>query len=228
MYVYTSEDGIHFSEGREVFTRANCGVKYNTLTDKFMMAYEYTTGNLSRVYYMESDDGYKFTYSNFIEAANNEDILSTGAGFVRCYPDFVHDGTGCINDYTFYVAYMEGTMADAGNDWRQYANTWDIHISAVNLAFCENRTQVLPDGHVYTEDTIQPYRARPYRIRGADRRHTEADGGAADRRAGNGIRGRGGECRGAQCFGLQGRAQQHDGNLPRPPIRKRRFMCSST
>ena len=160
MYVYTSEDGIHFSEGREVFTRANCGVKYNTLTDKFMMAYEYTTGNLSRVYYMESDDGYKFTYSNFIEASNNEDILSTGAGFVRCYPDFVHDGTGCINDYTFYVAYMEGTMADAGNDWRQYANTWDIHISAVNLAFCENRTQVLPDGHVYTEDTIQPYRAR--------------------------------------------------------------------
>lgn len=57
MYVFTSDDGIHFSEGQRVFDRANCGVKFNTLTQKFMMAYEYTQNGVSRVYYMESDDG---------------------------------------------------------------------------------------------------------------------------------------------------------------------------
>lgn len=159
MYVFTSEDGITFSEGKEVFTRANCGVKYNTLTEKFMLAYEYTEGGISRVYYMESDDGYTFTYSNLVEASKNTDVLSTGSGFVRCYPDFVSDGHGNVNTYTMYVAYMEGTMADSGNDWRQYSSTWDIHIAAVNLAPYANRTQVLPDGHVLTDETIVPYRA---------------------------------------------------------------------
>lgn len=159
MYVFTSRDGIHFGEGREVFTRAGSGVKYNTLTEKFMMAYEYTTGTISRVYYMESEDGVKFTYSNFTEASNNKNILSKGGGFVRGYPDFVGNGMGQVSDYTAYVAYMEGRMADAGNDWRQYSATWDIHIAAFNVSQYANRRQVLPNGRVYLEETIEVYRA---------------------------------------------------------------------
>ena len=158
MYLYTSDDGIHFSEGVQVFDRANCGVKYNTVTEKFMMAYEYTQKGVSRVYYMQSDDGVEFTYAGLVDAGGNPDILSTGGSFVRGYPDFVGDGEGNVSSYTFYVAYMEGTMADAGQDWRQYCNTWDIHIAAVNLKEFANRTQVLPDGHVLTQKTLEPYR----------------------------------------------------------------------
>lgn len=159
MYLFTSTDGVHFDGGTEVFTRAGCGVKYNALTEKFMLAYEYTQGGVSRVYYMESADGVKFTYSGYTEAANNQNILSKGAGFVRGYPDFVHDGTGQVCDHTVYVAYMEGRMADSGQDWRQYSSTWDIHIAMFNPAEYANRAQVLPDGRVCTEETILPYRA---------------------------------------------------------------------
>lgn len=85
MYVFTSDDGIHFSEGQRVFDRANCGVKFNTLTQKFMMAYEYTQNGVSRVYYMESDDGFEFTYAGLSDAGKNTDILSTGGGKLHLY-----------------------------------------------------------------------------------------------------------------------------------------------
>ncbi len=158
MYVFQSTDGIHFDQGQEVFTRAGSGIKYNTLTQKFMMTYEYSQGRMSRVYYMESDDGVKFTYSNYTEAANNQNILSTGGGFVRGYPDFIGNGSGHVNGHTVYVSYMEGKMADTGNDWRQYAHTWDIHFAAFNLAQYANRTMVLPNGHIKNSDTMLPYR----------------------------------------------------------------------
>ena len=77
---------------------------------------------------------------------------------MRGYPDFIGDGHGNVNTHTAYVAYMEGTMADSGQDWRQYCNTWDIHIAAVNLKEYANRMQVLPDGHIVTQDTLEPYR----------------------------------------------------------------------
>ena len=160
-YVTTSTDGINFeSEGREVFTRAGSGVKYNELTGKFMMAYEYTTGRNSKVYYMESTDGYKFTYSNYTEASSNQNVLSTGAGFVRGYPDFVGNGEGHVTTHTVYVSYMEGTMADGGNDWRQYSHTWDIHIAAFNPAEFEKRTIVLPNGRIKTSETMKNYRTK--------------------------------------------------------------------
>lgn len=49
-------------------------------------------------------------------------------------------------------------MADTGNDWRQYAHTWDIHFAAFNLAQYANRTMVLPNGHIKNSDTMLPYR----------------------------------------------------------------------
>lgn len=167
MYLFKSTDGIHFDAGQEVFVRAGSGVKYNTLTNKFMMTYEYTQGRLSKIYYMESDNGVKFTYSNYTEAANNQDILSTGGGFVRGYPDFIGDGYGHVNSHTVYVSYMEGKMADTGNDWRQYAHTWDIHFAAFNVAEYANRTMVLPNGRILNNDTMDSYREKhePYEDR---------------------------------------------------------------
>lgn len=158
MYVATSDDGVNFTAGREVFLRAGSGVKYNDLTGKFMYAYEYTEGRLSKIFYMESSDGYNFTYKNYIEAAANENVLSKGAGFVRGYPDFISDGYGHVKTHTVYAAYMEGKMAESGNDWRQYAHTWDIHIAAFNPAEFAGRTMVLPDGNVYNSVTVTPYR----------------------------------------------------------------------
>ncbi len=160
MYVFRSTDGVHFDDGEEVFTRAACGVKYNTLTNRFMMAYEYTQGMNSRVYYMESADGVHFTYDNFTEAVNNPDVLSKGVGMVRGYPDFVSDGMGQVHDHTVYVSFMEGQMAEGGMDWRAYCNTWDIHIAAFNPAVYANRTHVLPNGRVYTEETVGVYKAK--------------------------------------------------------------------
>ncbi len=157
-YVSTSTDGIHFERGQEVFRRAGSGVKYNALTQKFMMAYEYTQGRVSRVYYMESDDGVNFTYKDYTTAASNQNILSKGGGFVRGYPDFVGNGHGIVDTETAYVAYMEGRMADSGNDWRQYAYTWDIHIAAFNLPQYANRAMVLPNQTIIGDKALEPYR----------------------------------------------------------------------
>ncbi len=158
MYVFRSKDGIHFDEGQQVFTRAGCGIKYNTLTGKFMLAYESTQGRASRVYYMESDDGVKFTYDSVATAGANKEILSHGTGFVRGYPDFVGDGSGQVHSHTVYVGYMEGRMADSGNDWRQYSPTWDVHIAMYNPKEFALRTQVLPNGEVYSKDAAKPYK----------------------------------------------------------------------
>lgn len=157
MYLYTSSDGINFDEGREVFTRAGCGVKYNTNTNKFMMAYEYTINNISRVYFMDSTDGVNFTYKSLSEASNNKNIVSRGSGLVHGYPDFVGNELGLITNDTIYCAYMEGKMSDAGVDWRQYSNTWDIHLSMFELPYCSNKTMVLPNGYVNNNETITPY-----------------------------------------------------------------------
>ena len=158
MYVSTSTDGINFSEGKQVFLRAGSGIKYNVKTQKFMFAYEYSSGGMSKVYYMESDDGFNFTYADYTSAANNQNILSKGGGFVRGYPDFVSDALGQVDGYTCYVAYMEGKMADAGKDWRQYSATWDIHIAMFNLKEYANRPMTLPNGKINNKENITPYR----------------------------------------------------------------------
>lgn len=157
MYCFTSKDGITFGEGKQVFMRAGTGVKYNTKTETFMMAYEYTIDRQSKIYYMESKDGFQFTYSDLLSAASNVNILSRSGGFVRGYPDFVANELGQVDGYTIYVAYMEGRMADLGNDWRQYSPTWDIHIAMFNLAPYANRTMVLPNGYILNDDTYVPY-----------------------------------------------------------------------
>ncbi len=157
-YVTKSTDGVHFDEGEQVFVRAGSGVKYNALTEKFMMAYEYTVSGNSKVYYMESSDGVHFTYDNYTMAANNENVLSKGSGFVRGYPDFVGNEHGQVTTHTAYVSYMEGKMADAGNDWRQYSATWDIHIAAVNVAEFANRAMVLPNQTIKNTEALKPYR----------------------------------------------------------------------
>lgn len=157
MYLFTSKDGITFDAGTQVFTRAGCGVKYNDTTGKFMLAYEYTMSGLSKIYYMESDDGVHFTYSNYTEASQNKNVISRGHTFVHGYPDFVADEYGHTQGYTLYAAYMEGKAADAGNDWRQYSATWDIHISMFNLPAYAKRTQVLPNGLIKHSETMKPY-----------------------------------------------------------------------
>ncbi len=157
MYLYMSDDGISFDEGREVFTRAGCGVKYNTITNKFMLAYEYTMNGVSKIYFMDSDDGIKFTYKSLSEAGNNKNILSRGNGLVHGYPDFIANEIGQITTDSIYCAYMEGKMSDAGVDWRQYSNTWDIHISMFELPYCSNKTMVLPNGYIFNNETITPY-----------------------------------------------------------------------
>lgn len=158
MYVATSTDGENFTEGQQVFLRAGSGVKYNVKTGKFMYAYEYTSGSVSKIYYMESTDGVHFTYSDYAGAAANENVLSKGAGFVRGYPDFVSNGLGQVTGYTCYVAYMEGKMADAGKDWRQYSSTWDIHIAMFNPAEFENRPMQLPNGKINSKENLTSYR----------------------------------------------------------------------
>lgn len=165
MYLFKSNDGIHFERGTQVFTRAGCGVKYNDLTNKFMLLYEQTVDGQSKIGYMESNDGINFTYKDLTMSYNNPNIVSRGNGLVRGYADFVANGQGHINDYTFYCAFMEGKTADAGHDWRQYSNTWDIHITMVNLPQYGNRTQVLPNGYVVDELTLPNY----------DTKHVEYD-----------------------------------------------------
>ena len=157
MYLYKSKDGLNFERGTQVFTRAGCGVKYNDITNKFMLLYEQTVDGQSKVGYMESTDGINFTYKDLTNSYNNPNIVSRGNGTVRGYADFVSDSQGHVKDYTIYCAFMEGKAADAGHDWRQYSSTWDIHISMVNLPQFGNRAQVLPNGYVANELTLQDY-----------------------------------------------------------------------
>ena len=157
LYVFQSRDGVHFDEGQEAFLRAGSGVKYNLRTNKFMMAYELTLSAQPKVYYMESDDGVHFTYSDYTSAANNQNILSRGTGMTRSYPDFVSTSGAQVDGYTNYVAFMEGKNADAGQDWRQYCNTWDIHIAMFQTSDIANRPMTLPNGKINSSENIKPY-----------------------------------------------------------------------
>lgn len=156
MYMSTSKDGINFSEGVKVFDRAGCGVKFNKKTNKFMLAYERTSGGVSHIYYMESTDGIKFTYESMVEASNNSERLSKDIKQVRGYADFIGNEHGIVDGYTVYAAYMEGDMAQAG-DWRMYSNTWDIHFTAFNVKEFANRKMVLPNNKIIHDETLKLY-----------------------------------------------------------------------
>ncbi len=154
MYVATSTDGIHFSNHKQVFNRAACGVKYNTLLDKFMFTWTYD----NKVYYMESDDGLTFEYANMTEAMEHDaDTISIGRSKVRGYSDFVSDEAGHVTTHTAYCAYMEGVDPGNGQDFRLHADTWDIHLQAVNVKEYANRTMVLPNGRIKTKETAEVY-----------------------------------------------------------------------
>ncbi|MGM9814181.1 MAG: hypothetical protein ACI32C_04755 [Candidatus Enteromonas sp.] len=157
LYCFRSQDGIHFDEGTQVFLRAGSGVKYNELTKKFMMAYAYDINGQCRVFYMDSDDGIKFTYSDYAGAAANQNIIARGSGLTRNYPDYVGNESGHVTSETFYATYMEGRMAAPGDDWRTGSATWDIHFAMVNPAEYANRDQVLPNGEVYSKEAFAPY-----------------------------------------------------------------------
>lgn len=156
-YCFRSEDGVHFDEGTQVFLRAGSGVKYNDLTGKFMMTYSRDQDGQSRVYYMESDDGIAFTYSDYAGASANPNVIARGSGLVRNYPDFVSDAHGHVKTETMYVAYMEGKMAGVGSDWRQFSHTWDIHIAMVNPPEYANRPMVLPNGKLAEAEALRDY-----------------------------------------------------------------------
>ncbi len=158
MYVAKSTDGIHFTDHKQVFTRASSGVKYNTLTKKFM----FTWALNNRVRYMESDDGYNFEYSN-VNDAEDAETLSIGVTSVRGYPDFVCDENAQVTDYTCYVAYMEGVDPGNGQDFRLRADTWDIHMQAFNVKEFANRTMVLPNGRIRNNDTKKLYDNKEFR-----------------------------------------------------------------
>ena len=159
MYMSTSTDGINFSQGVMVFDRAACGVKYNALTQKFMMAFERTNSGISNIYYMESSDGVSFTYSSMAQAPLNQNLLSKNVKLVRGYADFIGNGHGVVNTHTVYVAFMEGKIAESG-DWRAHSNTWDIHIAAFNPKEFANRTMVLPNGRILNDTTVRRYEAK--------------------------------------------------------------------
>lgn len=156
-YCYTSKDGVHFGDGTQVFVRAGSGVKYNDLTQKFMMTYTYTSDGQSRVYYMDSEDGFHFTYNDYASASVNKNILARGSGLVRNYPDFICNEQGHVTTHTVYVSYMEGKMAEDGQDWRLYSSTWDVHIAMFNPPEFANRTMVLPNGEISSSDALKTY-----------------------------------------------------------------------
>lgn len=154
MYVATSTDGIHFDNHKQVFNRASCGVKYNTLLEKFMFTWTYD----NKVYYMESDDGLTFEYANMTEAMEHDaETISIGRSKVRGYSDFVSDEKGHVTTHTAYCAYMEGVDPGNGQDFRLRADTWDIHLQAVNVKEYANRTMVLPNGRIRNKETAEHY-----------------------------------------------------------------------
>ncbi len=166
MYVAKSTDGIHFTDHTEIFTRAGCGVKYNTLLEKFMLTYTYTgNAGYSRVYYMESDDGVNFPYKNLAEGEKNE-IISIGSGKVRGYSDFVSDEFGQVNTHTVYAGYMEGVDPGPGLDFRLRSDTWEIHFNAFNVKEYANRTMVLPNGRINLDETRELYKNRSFTYEG--------------------------------------------------------------
>lgn len=152
MYVAKSTDGIHFTDHAQVFTRASSGVKYNTLTQKFM----FTWALDNKVRYMESDDGYHFTYENVADAQDAETI-SIGVTKVRGYPDFVCNELGQVVTHTCYAAYMEGVDPGNGQDFRLRSDTWNIHIQAFHVKEFANRTMVLPNGYINTPEAKNVY-----------------------------------------------------------------------
>ena len=119
-----------------------------------MMAFEYNFQGQSKIYYMESEDSVHFTYRDYSSCVKSKDIINRNTLQTHGYPDFVCNPLGHVDTETVYCAYMEGKMADSGNDWRQYSATWDIHIAAFNPKEFANREIVLPNNRVYNEKDI--------------------------------------------------------------------------
>ena len=163
----TSSDGIHFGSydsHPRVFDRSTVGVKYNSMTGKFMMAYTLNPNDFDKskarnsvVYIMESKDGKTWDYSTKQEAWKSTYIASSDAAKVRNYGDFVTNAGGVIDTYTTYVVFTEGDMYDQGTDWRSTASTWDGHIVALNLKEFGKKPIDLPNGTVNSAANIKAY-----------------------------------------------------------------------
>lgn len=163
----TSRDGINFTSNKKnplVFDRSGIGVAYNTLTGKYMMTFELNPSgfdsskeNISNVYIMESDDGINWTYDTVRQAAACEIKANNDEHKIRCFPGFVTDGHGMINTPTFYMIYTEGKHAAADEWWMTHFDTFDGHISAVNLKEYAKRPIDLPNGKKVSDSNLKAY-----------------------------------------------------------------------
>lgn len=163
----TSTDGLNFGEYEDhplVFDRTTCGVKYNEVIGKFIMAYEAdpkTYGNAdvsnSSIYLNFSEDGINWEIKSLAE--NNEaNKISSDKVLSRAYPDFVTDERGVVTTETMYVTFTEaGRMAEPGEDFRATSPSWDGHLVAVNLKQYAQKPMILPNGELMNEETLRVY-----------------------------------------------------------------------
>ena len=164
-----SNDGINFSENSEntrVFNRSGVGVAYNSLTRTYMMTYTLNP-NLydnkkvynENIYFMESEDGINFTYSDIGNSAGNPLVLSNSNIKMRCFPGFVTNGQGIINTPTVYSVFTEGEMPDNPTDWwMSKFTTFEGHIAAFNPTRYSKHAVTLPNGNEANEENLLAYK----------------------------------------------------------------------
>ncbi|MHB1452689.1 MAG: sugar-binding protein [Saccharofermentanales bacterium] len=168
MRVATSADGISFGKYEShprVFNRAAVGVKYNSMTKKYMMLYSVDpslwNNKLSRneqIYYMESDDGVNWPYKTIEAGSKNPAVISSSSKKIRGYPDFVTNPQGIVETSTIYATYMEGELAPVGSDWKARYTTWDGHIIAFNPKTYAKKPMILPNQNEATALNLAAYK----------------------------------------------------------------------
>jgi hypothetical protein len=150
MRVATSTDGYNFNDTSthtSIGLSNGAGVKYNKLTNKYMLILGYNNA----YYILESNSPTSWPTKNASELSTyGYQVVPEESGRIYAFPDFVTDGLGQITTETFYITYTNGVRSTT-SDWRANHETWDGCTTAVEPKEYSNRTITLPNGKANTE-----------------------------------------------------------------------------
>lgn len=165
LMVATSKDGINYGDPAKHINLGminGAGVKYNAVTNKYLMIYNYKadSSEYGNYYIMESDNPLKWPYKTLKEASKSNMEVTSNPGFQYAFPDFVTNAQGHITTESIYITYMQGKISKT-SDWRAEYRTWDGHISAINPIEFAKKDIVLPNGKISNSTNLNVYKDTP-------------------------------------------------------------------
>lgn len=150
----------HFIVADRTCTR----VRYNTVTNKYYIIFEgnpfgFGFENENALWMIESvDDTLTFPTNSIAQIHSKGNKITTGGPEVlREYANLVTNEWGQIDTKTMYAISLLGVTAEAGKDWKDTCNQWELGIIAFNPTEFLYDPILLPDGNAANAITLKKY-----------------------------------------------------------------------